>query len=130
MRGFFKGLLGFFTGKGGGKIIDAANKLHYSKQERAEDAAADVKGARTMPLPTGGTNAFDVFVNGCNRLVRPGVTLWLVGGFVGWWTLPPTDLVDPYWHNALLIVLTFWFGGRMLLKDLPAAIRSLKSIRG
>jgi hypothetical protein len=126
---FWKSVIGFFTGNSGGKIIDVADKLHHSAQERAEGDAADLKDARAMPMLSGGETWFDVLVNACNRAVRPGITLWLVGGFVGWWQLPPPDDIDPFWQQAFLIVLTFWFGGRMLLKDLPAAIRAIRAIK-
>jgi hypothetical protein len=65
-------------------------------------------------------------VDALNRLVRPGVTGWLLGGFIGYWKLPEPGAIDPYWQSAFYLVLTFWFGGRMLLKDLPAAIKAIR----
>ncbi|HJX19104.1 MAG TPA: hypothetical protein VJ437_13055, partial [Acidiferrobacterales bacterium] len=57
-----------------------------------------------------------------NRLVRPGVTVWIFGGISGAWSLPDTTKADPFWLSMFLVVMLFWFGGRLLLKDLPAGL--------
>lgn len=114
-----------FGGGGVEKVLDVTDKAFYTEQEKAQEDAKDLSDARSMQMFTHGS-IFDIVVDGLNRLVRPGVTLWLVGGFVGWWKLPDPGLIDPYWHNIFLIVITFWFGGRALLKDLPTAIRLMR----
>jgi len=123
----FSTIVGFFTGgsRTSEKVIDMADEAIDTSQERAERDQRDTENARTMPLNTHGT-AFDVFVDGMARLVRPGVTLWLVGGFIGWWPLPKTEEISEYWQNIFLIVLTFYFGGRAVLKDLPSAIKLMR----
>lgn len=72
------------------------------------------------------TTWFDSMVDGASRLVRPLVTLWFFGGLIGWWDLTPAEGVDP----LLLVwgenILYFWFGGRVVLKDLPQAIQYLR----
>ena len=95
-------------------------------QERSERDTTDLAKAREMALPSSHGSRFDILVDGFSRLVRPGVTLWLLGGFTGWWNLPKPGVVEPYWENVFMIVLTFWFGGRAILKDLPAAIRLMR----
>lgn len=126
--GIWGKVIGFFAGSGGGKIVDAADKLHYSAQERGEDDVKDTTEARAMTAPSHGS-WFDVLVDGFSRLVRPGVTLWLVGGFIGWWTLPRIETISEYWQNIFMIVLTFWFGGRAILKDLPGAIAAMRGLK-
>lgn len=125
--GFFSKLAGWFFGGGKTveKVVDLADKAVDTAQERGERDAADLESARAMQPQSHGT-LFDALVDGLNRLVRPGVTFWLVGGFIGWWPLPDTSRVSEYWLTTFTIVLTFWFGGRALLKDLPAAFRLLR----
>lgn len=96
--------------------------IEASKQSVAEQAAGDEsqRSARAMPLPTHGT-WFDSLVDGLNRLVRPTITYWIVGGLVGFWQLPRLGSVDPIMMNIVWTVITFWFGSRLLFKDLPAA---------
>lgn len=115
-----------FFGSGGGKTVaDIADKAIHTSQERTETDQKDLESAREMQMSSHGT-LFDVLVDGLSRLIRPGVTIWLVGGFVGWWKLPDIEVIDPYWQNIFLLVLTFWFGGRAILKDLPAAIKLIR----
>ena len=120
-------IIGFFTGgsKTSEKVLDMADKAIDTQQERSERDQADLSDARDMQISSHST-MFDVFVDGMSRLVRPGVTLWLVGGFIGWWALPRVESISEYWQNIFMIVLTFWFGGRAILKDLPGAIALMR----
>ena len=120
-------IAGLFTGNTGGKVIDQVDKAIYTEQERSETDQKDLQEARG-PVAPSHESWFDVLVDGANRLIRPVVTLWLMGGFIGWWKLPSPGSVDPYWQTIFTIILTFWFGGRAILKDLPAAIRAIRSI--
>lgn len=114
-----------FGGGGASKVVDAVDDAILTEQERQQADQKDLESARTMQTATHGT-WFDVLVDGMSRLVRPGVTLWLVGGFIGWWTLPRIETISEYWQNVFMLVLTFWFGGRAILKDLPSAIRMMR----
>ena len=102
-----------------------------SKQAVAEQTAGDASqnSARSMQLPTHGT-WFDSLVDGLNRLVRPVITYWVVGGLVGFWRLPSLGAVDPIMMNIVWTVVTFWFGSRMLFKDLPAAYVVARKLMG
>lgn len=91
-----------------------------------KDSQASAR-AHDTPLSTGFRVA-DALVNGINRLIRPGVTIGLIGGYMGWWVLPPPDSVDPEIHGYLTLVLSFWFGGRVITKDVPAAIKYLRGL--
>lgn len=115
-----------FGGGGAEKIADVADKAFHTEQERAQEDAVDLQDARQFAGVSNGPGLFNNLVDAASRLVRPGVTLWLVGGFVGWWTLPRIETISEYWQNVFMIVLTFWFGGRAILKDLPAAIRTMR----
>lgn len=109
-----------------GKVLDIADKAIDTSQERSERDAADLASARQFADISNQPGLINQVVDAANRLVRPGVTLWLVGGFVGWWTLPRVEVISEYWQNIFMIVLTFWFGGRAILKDLPAAIKTMR----
>jgi hypothetical protein len=78
-----------------------------------------------VPDPSHGS-WFDILVDAFSRLMRPGMTTWIIGGFVGWWPLPKVDEVSEYWQNIFLLIITFWFGGRAILRDLPAAVRMMR----
>lgn len=120
----------FGGGKGGvaSKAADIADKAFHTSQERTETDQQDLASARKMQM-TGHDTWLDVLVDGVNRLIRPGVTLWLIGGWIGWWQLPRPDAIDPFWQEVTLLVLTFWFSGRAILKDLPKALALLKGLR-
>ena len=115
----------FSSGKVIEKAADLADKAFHTEQEKVETDQKDLSDARAMQLVSH-SSWFDVLVDGLNRLIRPGITVWLVGGFVGLWKLPQHSAIDPFWQNVFMLVLTFWFGGRALLKDLPAAIRAMR----
>lgn len=116
-----------FGGSGGAeKALDVADKAFHTEQERATEDAADLASARSFAGPSDNPGVINQIVDAANRLIRPGVTLWLVGGFVGWWDLPVPGSIDPYWQNVFMLVLTFWFGGRAILKDLPQAIKLIR----
>ena len=113
-------------GSGGiDKVADVADKAFHTEQEKSQEDAKDLSSARAMQMFSHGS-IFDIFVDGISRLVRPGVTVWLMGGFVGWWKLPDIGTVDSYWQSIFTLVITFWFGGRAILKDLPAAIKLMR----
>jgi len=108
------------------KVLDIADKAIDTSQERSERDAADLESARQFAGISNQPGLINQLVDSANRLIRPGVTLWLIGGFIGWWTLPHSDAIPEYWQNIFMIVLTFWFGGRAILKDLPAAIKLMR----
>jgi len=126
--------MGWWSKIFGGGVVETVGKtidnVHYSGQEQAADDLADTNAARAFAAPgSGGQGYFNDLVDAFNRLIRPGLTVWLMGGFVGWWPLPRPDMIDPFWLQIFLVVVTFWFGGRVLLKDLPAMIKAIMAFR-
>lgn len=71
----------------------------------------------------------DIFVDGCNRSVRPFITYWVMGVLFGWWEAPKTGDIDPIILNIIWTVITFWFGSRVVFKDVPNAIAAFKAIK-
>lgn len=115
-----------FGSGGAATVATAVDKAVYTREERAADDAKDLESARAFADVSNQPGLVNQVVDAANRLVRPGVTLWLAGGFIGWWKMPDAGSIDPYWQNVFMLVLTFWFGGRALLRDLPAAIRLMR----
>ncbi len=114
-----------FGGGGMDKVADVADKAFHTDQEKAQEDAADLADARAMiPAVTHGT-LFDVLVDGINRLQRPGWGIYLFGGVIGWWTFPEIAS-DGLWASLFVLYFTFLFGGRAILKDLPAAINMMR----
>lgn len=120
-------VLGWFVGSGSAAdtvraVGDAADRLTTSDDERATAQLAENVNARAFAAPGVHDTAFDAFVDGCNRLPRPVVTFYVLGGIVGAWPLADLTKVDPLWIYAGATILFFWFGGRLLTKDLPGAV--------
>lgn len=142
--------VGFFTGKAGGKVLDIADDLIDTQAERREDDAADLTGARAMQtdgntgklvqLYKANTSPFmgllilgliflDVLVDAASRLVRPWVTIHLLGAFFGYWELTIVEL-SAFQEAMVYLVFTFWFGGRAIMKDIPKMLQALRAVRG
>lgn len=119
----------FFGGGGAETVAKTVDKATYTAEERAGDDAKDLESARAFAGVSNQPGFINQMVDAANRLIRPGVTLWLCGGFIGWWDMPRADAISEYWQNIFMIVLTFWFGGRAILKDLPAAIKVMRGLK-
>ena len=102
-------------------------KNHEMAMEISKLVETSYDSARKHDQPmNSGIPMLDAIVNGINRLIRPWVTVTVIGSLFGYWDLPPPDQIDPeYWVMAK-IILGFWFGGRAVFKDLPAAVRNLR----
>lgn len=132
-----KGVLSFFTGSGGGKAMDLADEAFHTGQEKAELDAKDLASARSMQFSQADYSKMppfvaiiNVIVDAISRVIRPGVTIWVIGGIAGQWELPDSKEVGPEWWAVFWLIITFWFGGRVLLKDLPSAIAAIAKLRG
>jgi len=85
-----------------------------------EESHADAR-RHDQPM-SAGVKWIDSTVNGINRLVRPWVTITVLGSLFGYWELPPPENIAPQYWVMAQIVLSFWFGGRLVTKDVPQAI--------
>ena len=138
MKKVFKKVGEFFAGsamevvKEGADIVErwapGAEKKHEMAADIDRRIEAAVDNARQHDTRIGNVRGtFNDIVNGINRLVRPTITIGLVGGVMGFWELPKTDEIDPIILGFTETVLIFWFGGRALFKDLPSLIKYVRS---
>jgi len=138
--GFFTKLGSFFTGGAGDAVAKTAggiadiverwrpgeSKKHEMNMEIADFLEKSVADARKHDQPmNSGIAWIDAIVNGVNRLIRPWVTITVLGSLFGYWDLPAPESIAPQYWQMALIVLGFWFGGRFLIKDIPQAIKSM-----
>lgn len=142
----FKKIAGFFVGgtakaatEVAGGIADiierwkpGEGKNHEMDMEIATFLEKSIADARKHDAPmNSGIAIIDALVNGINRLIRPWVTITLLGSLFGlgekwsYFRLPPPESIAPQYWEMSIIVLGFWFGGRFLVKDIPQAIKSI-----
>jgi len=135
---FFTKLGGFlFGGKSDKGLVeqaaDAVERFAPGQVKQAEMAidalkAGDEsqKNAQALHL-VGHSTWFDVLIDGLNRLVRPLFSFWAFGvmaGIIG--TAHLADIPAAAW-NIIWTIIGFWFGQRILFKELPAAIKEWRN---
>lgn len=108
---------------------DKKHEMYLEINKAVQDAAAS---ARTYNPVSTGTSRFseitNVLVDAASRMIRPLVTVLLIGAVFGWWPVA-TRTVDPIvlsWGEA---VMAFWFGARTVFKDIPELLKSIKDLR-
>lgn len=135
------GLLAKITGLLGGGAASAVNqvadvverwkpsaaKTHEMQMGEDKQALDEVASARGMIAAPSHETLLDAIVDGFNRMIRPGVTVLLVGAVMGWWKLPDPGSIDPFYLVNAERALVFWFGGRALFRDLPDALAYYKA---
>lgn len=123
------------TAKGVSDIVerwvpsDAAQ--HKMKQEIDAALAQSVENARKFN-PTSGTSAYSDFLNatvdGLTRLIRPGMTVLIIGAVFGWWPME-THTLDPIVLGWAEAIGAFWFGMRSITRDIPSLIKMLVDLK-
>jgi len=118
-----------------GEVADIVERWNPGDEKKAQIEAElsavinnATESARSMALASHNT-WFDVLVDGIARLIRPTITIWVTGGMMGVWRLPDISLVPPFYQQVFWTILTFWFGGRALLKDLPKAVMYTRGLK-
>jgi len=116
-----------------GQVSDVADKWIPSETTKHKMSIEDMQAgdssqdsARKMNQISHSTR-FDVVIDGINRLPRPIITFWVVGILFGWIGEPQhLASMNPVLLNIVWTVITFWFGARMVVKDIPAVLKSLR----
>lgn len=118
-----------------GSVSDVADKWIPSAETIQKNSIEDLKAgdasqdsARAMQLISH-ESWFDIFVDALNRMPRPLFTGWAFGILCGWWAAPDMTKIDPLVLNMIWTILTFWFGSRVVFKDVPNAIAAFKAIK-
>ncbi len=138
MSWFKKAIGALFGGSDKGiieQVSDTVDKWHPSPttehKMNMESTAVDNQSqdsARGMQFHTHNTRV-DVIVDAANRLPRPLITFWIIGGLMGLWPLPATGQIDPVMLNIAWTVVSFWFGSRAIFKDIPKAIQTIRNLK-
>lgn len=68
----------------------------------------------------------DHVVDTVNHVIRPGFFIYLMLGMAGQYPLPNPGIIDPRWWRIFEIVVTFFFGGRMIVKDILPVVQYFK----
>jgi hypothetical protein len=118
------------------QISATADKWHPSKttvhkmsieDQQAGDSSQE--SARNM-LVVSHDSWIDIGVDAISRLPRPAFAIWAFGVLVGFWEAP-SNLSDihPLALNIIWTVVTFYFGARVIIKDIPSAIALYKNAK-
>lgn len=136
MSGVLAAVGRFLFGGGGQAVVNVAKGVddivdrHVATVENKEAFTTEVLGlvqreqqtAAAFAAPGVHNTAFDALVDGINRLVRPVIAIAVLGAWFGWWRLVPIDTLGAEYQFYVRLVVTFYFGGRVLTKDVPQAI--------
>lgn len=124
------------TAEGVANIVErwapSEDKKHQMYLDINNLVQSNAEAARKYDPRSGGSSLFMEITNGLvdavARLIRPGVTILLVGAVFGWWPVK-TESLDPVvlgWSEAVMV---FWFGARTLFKDIPSLIKAIQNSR-
>jgi len=136
-----KGITGLFGSSSNGKGViqqasDVADKWIPSETSKHEMSVEDMKaGDSSQAAAQGFTPApsheswLDILIDAWSRAQRPAFSTWALGLLCGWWEGPRLDSIDPLTLNIIWTIVGFWFGTRMIFKDIPNAIAAFKRWR-
>jgi hypothetical protein len=130
---FLGGLIGKIFG-GAGSVVstvasasgDLVNKVGDVASAMVKDPG-DLASARQFAAPGAGGGWFRSFVDSVNCAIRPGIVIYLMGLIAGWWTGPDLTRIDPTYKLWFEYVMTFYFGQRALMKDLPTMVAAFRA---
>lgn len=122
--------------EGVSKIVERWIPSEAAKQEAFiainTQINAAIAEARKYDPRTVGQSLFSEIVNvtvdAVARMIRPLVTVMLIGGVFGWWELQ-TQSIDPLVLGWAEVVVGFWFGYRTIVRDVPSLIKALREAR-
>jgi len=138
--GWFDKITGFLFGGSGKGAIEQVGDIadnympgevtkHKMNIEDLQAGDASQDSARNMQLPTHGS-WFDIIIDGINRLPRPIITFWVIGILFGWVKDPAyLTQLNPLALNIVWTVIAFWFGSRMIIKDIPSMIKMVRNLK-
>lgn len=115
------------------KLVETATDYMPSKVKQHEMALEDVKAgddsqrnAQQLQLVSH-TTWLDVVIDGANRCIRPLFSIWAFCVLAGWIKVDHLAVIPPMAWNVIWTIIGFWFGTRMVFKDIPMLIKALKN---
>lgn len=118
-----------------GEASDTIDRWIPSAQTQQENSIEDLKvgdksqeSARAMEFISH-DSWLDIGVDAANRLPRPLITGWAICVLFGWISPQHLEGLSPLTINILWTVVTFFFGSRVIFKDIPKAIQSFRDIK-
>lgn len=137
--GIMKKIVGVLTGgivesaaKGADIVerwVPGAETKHEMAQEIDAAITAATGEARAYAAPGADGGFLGKLADGLSRLIRPVVTIYVLGVVFGFYAISLPEGTDPWYLAQAERILLFWFGGKVLLKDIPAAIAYLRKGR-
>ncbi len=103
------------------RFVPSAKTRQENSEQDKKAIAESQDNARSMEFKSH-DSWFDIFVDGINRLIRPVITIGVISIIFGWVEQPDLNNIHPVILEVALIVISFWFGGRFVVKDLMPAI--------
>lgn len=124
------------TAKGVADIVErwapsdkAKHDMYMDIQKVMVEAQANARAYDPRTTATGRAAEFlNVLVDAVCRLIRPGVTILIVGGVFGWWEIQ-TQTLDPLVLSWGESVIGFWFGIRAITRDIPSLLKMLVELK-
>jgi len=129
-----KGIAGLFGSSSNGKgtiqqVSDVADRWIPSETSKHEMSVEDVKAgdesqaAAQRLIPAASHESWlDILIDAWSRAQRPAYSTWALGLLCGWWEGPRLESIDPLTLNIIWTIVGFWFGTRLIFKDIPNAI--------
>lgn len=107
------------------KWMPSKTTIHNQSIESLKAGDDSQDSARKMVLVSH-DSWLDIGIDAWSRLPRPVIATWVTGVLIGWWE-PPAYLnamyaTNPIMMNIIWTVVTFYFGARLIIKDIPAAV--------
>ncbi len=95
------------------------HKMSIDDQKAGDESQ---ESARAMVLVSH-DSWLDIAVDAISRLPRPAFAIWSFCVLVGWVEAPKhLSDIHPMALNIIWTVVTFYFGARVIIKDIPSAI--------
>lgn len=115
--------------------VETYERFNPSKVKQHEMAVDDIKAgdqsqlqAQQMQLKSH-DSWFDIFIDGWNRAQRPAYSTYAFLVLTNNVDTIHFNNIHPMAWNIIWTIIGFWFGTRMIFKDIPAAFAAYKNWR-
>lgn len=129
----FKAVFG--SSDNGQSLVETYERFNPSEVKQHEMSMDDIKAgdesqANAQQLQLKSHDSwFDIFIDGWNRAQRPLYSTYAFLVLSGSVDTTHFKSIDPIAWNIIWTIIGFWFGTRMIFKDIPAAYAAFKKMR-